>query len=66
MSATDSRRDDDDLDEFLEAQDGDYEPAPVIHDPDDLPVDDEDEDVEDYVPDDERRVPLDPDDVEIE
>jgi hypothetical protein len=64
MSASDSRRDDD-LDDFVEAQEGDYEPAPAIHDPDDLPVDDEDDAEEDYVPDDDRRVPLD-DDGELE
>ena len=65
MTASDSRREDD-LDDFVEAQEGDYEPAPAIHDPDDLPVDDEDVDEEDYVPDDDRRVPIDPDDAEIE
>ena len=65
MSASDARRDND-LDDFVEAQEGDYEPAPAIHDPDDLPVDDEDEVDDEYVPDDDRRVPLDPDDADIE
>ncbi|WP_295125266.1 hypothetical protein [uncultured Leifsonia sp.] len=59
MSDTERTPDDD----FVEAQEGDYEPEAVIHDPDDLPVDDEDDDR--IVPDDERPVPLDPDDAEI-
>ena len=63
MSESDTRRDDE-PDEFIEAQDGDYEPAPRVYDEDDLPVADEDEDDE-IVPDDERPVPLDPDDAEI-
>lgn len=56
---------DEDLDDFREAQEADYEPEPVVHDPDDVPVDD-DEEVEDrLLPDDERPVPLDPDDADI-
>lgn len=51
-------------DDFREAQEGDYEPAPVVHDPDDLPVDDDEED-DRVLPDDDRPVPLDPDDTEI-
>lgn len=62
MSETDRTREDDDY--FLEAQEGDYEPADVIRDEDDLPVDD-DEDDDRILPDDERPVPLDPDDAEI-
>jgi hypothetical protein len=62
MSETDRSREDDD--DFLEAQEGDYEPAGVIRDEDDLPVDD-DEDEDRILPDDERPVPLDPDDAEI-
>ncbi|MBT2503519.1 hypothetical protein [Curtobacterium sp. ISL-83] len=50
---------DGDLDDFREAQDTDYEPAPVVHDPDDLPIDDDGDD--EVFPDDERPVPLDPD-----
>jgi hypothetical protein len=65
MSESDIRRDSDGPDEFIEAQDGDYEPEPRVYDEDDLPVD-EDEDAEDeVVPDDDRRVPLDPDDAGI-
>lgn len=57
------RRDDEDLDDFVEAQEADYEPEPVVHDPEDLPVvDDEDDEL---LPDDDRPVPLDPDDAEI-
>ena len=62
MSETDRTREDDD--DFLEAQEGDYEPAAVIRDEDDLPVDDGDDD-DRIVPDDDRPVPLDPDDAEI-
>ncbi|WP_431220730.1 hypothetical protein [Leifsonia xyli] len=55
--------DDEDLDDFREAQETDYEPEPVVHDPEDLPVvDDEDDEL---LPDDDRPVPLDPDDAEI-
>jgi hypothetical protein len=54
---------DGDLDDFLEAQETDYEPEPVVHDPEDIPVvDDEDDEL---LPDDDRPVPLDPDDAEI-
>lgn len=60
---SDTERDQED-DDFVEAQEGDYEPKAVIHDPDDLPVDD-DEDEDRILPDDERPVPLDPDDAEI-
>ena len=63
-SAAGAPRRDDDLDEFREAQEGDYEPAPVVHDPDDLPVDDEEAD-DLIVPDDDRPVPLDDDEDEI-
>lgn len=56
-------RDHEDLDDFLEAQETDYEPEPVVHDPEDVPVvDDEDDEL---LPDDDRPVPLDPDDAEI-
>ena len=51
-------------DDFREAQEGDYEPEPVVHDPDDLPVDEEEDD-DRLLPDDDRPVPLDPDDAEI-
>jgi hypothetical protein len=50
-------RDDDDLADFREAQDTDYEPAPTVHDPDDLPVIDDGDD--ELLPDDDRPVPLD-------
>ena len=54
---------DDDLDDFLEAQETDYEPEPVVHDPEDIPVvDDEDDEL---LPAADRPVPLDPDDAEI-
>lgn len=63
MSESDTRRDED-LDEFREAQEGDYEPEPVVFDAEDLPVDEEDED--DRVrPDDDRPVPLDADDDDL-
>ncbi|HEV7184803.1 MAG: hypothetical protein ABI130_04720 [Leifsonia sp.] len=63
MSISDPRRDgDEDLDQFVQAKNADYEPAPSIHDEGDLPVDADDFD-DSPVPDDERRVPLDPDDV---
>ncbi|MFF1635758.1 hypothetical protein [Leifsonia sp. NPDC058248] len=65
MSESDIRRDSDEPGDFIEAQDSDYEPAPRVYDEDDLPVD-EDEDAEDeVVPDDDRRVPLDPYDAGI-
>lgn len=64
MSESDTRRGDDDLDDFREAQEGDYEPAPVVRDEDDLPIDAGDAD-DDLVPDDDRPVPLDPDDDDI-
>lgn len=65
MSESDTRHgDDDDLDDFVEAQEGDYEPAPNVHDEDDLPVVPDDDDDE-LVPDDDRPVPLDPDDADI-
>ena len=54
-----------DLDDFREAQETDYEPEPVVHDPDDVPVDDDEEAEELLLPDDERPVPLDPEDTEI-
>lgn len=60
---SDSARDPEE-DDFREAQEGDYEPEPVLHDQDDLPVDEDDED-DRLVPDDDRPVPLDPDDAEI-
>jgi hypothetical protein len=56
---------DEGLDDFREAQETDYEPEPVVHDPDDVPVDDEEEAEDRLLPDDERPVPLDPDDAEI-
>ncbi|MFF2052411.1 hypothetical protein ACFVU2_12495 [Leifsonia sp. NPDC058194] len=59
-----SDRRDDDLDEFVESQEGDYEPAPVLHDADDAPVEDDAED-DRILPDDDRPVPLDPDDAGI-
>ncbi len=62
MSDRDTSRDED-LDDFREAQEGDYEPEPVVHDPDDLPVEDDEDDR--LLPDDDRPVPLDPDDTEI-
>ncbi|MFF1574016.1 hypothetical protein ACFVWR_14840 [Leifsonia sp. NPDC058292] len=66
MNASDPRRDgDDDLDEFVETQDTGYEPAPTLHDEDDLPVNEDELDDDAPVPDDERRVPIDPDDAEI-
>jgi len=49
-------------DDFREAQDTDYEPEPVVHDPDDLPVVDDADD--ELLPDDDRSVPLDGDDDE--
>ena len=49
---------DETLDEFIVAQDGDYEPAPHAYDADDLPVDAADE-VDELVPDDDRAVTLD-------
>jgi len=52
-------RDDDALEDFREAQDTDHEPAPAVHDPDDLPVVDDAED--ELLPDDERPVPFDGD-----
>lgn len=55
---------DESLDEFIEAQDGDYEPAAKPFDADDVPVDEDDDD--DLVPDEERPVPLDLDDAELE
>ncbi|MGN6425982.1 MAG: hypothetical protein ACTHMF_04110 [Leifsonia sp.] len=61
MSDTEREPEDDD---FREAQEGDYEPEPVVHDPDDLPVDEEEDD-DRLLPDDDRPVPLDPDDAEI-
>ncbi len=54
---------DDSLDEFIEAQDGDYEPASTHFDADDVPVEEDDDDL---VPDEERPVPLDLDDAELE
>lgn len=54
-----------DEDAFIEAQDGGYEPAPAPFDADDVPVD-EDADEDDLVPDDERPVPLDLDDAELD
>ena len=63
MTESDTRGGDDELDDFREAQEADYEPEPVVRDPDDLPaVDDEDDEL---LPDDDRPVPLDPDDTEI-
>ncbi|WP_314147648.1 hypothetical protein [uncultured Leifsonia sp.] len=62
MSDTEREPEDDD---FREAQEGDYEPEPVVHDPDDLPVDEDEEDDDRLLPDDDRPVPLDPDDAEI-
>jgi len=63
MNASDPRRDgDDDLDEFVEAKAADYEPAPSIHDEDDLPVDEDELDDGSPVPDDDRPVELDPED----
>jgi hypothetical protein len=59
-----SDRRDEDLDDFRESQEGDYEPAPAPRDADDVPVD-EDEDDDRIVPDDDRPVPLDPDDAGI-
>lgn len=56
---------DEDLDDFREAQETDYEPEPVVHDPDDVPVEDDEEEEDRLLPDDERPVPLDPDDAEI-
>lgn len=56
--------DDEDLDDFREAQETDYEPDPVVRDPEDLPVVDDDEE-DALLPDDDRPVPLDPDDAEI-
>lgn len=64
MSDSDTRRGDDELDDFREAQEADYEPSPNVHDEDDLPVDD-DEDDDELVPDDDRPVPLDADDADI-
>lgn len=55
---------DDRLDDFREAQETDYEPAPVIHDPDDVPVIDDDDDIVGL--DDERVVPIDPEDTDDE
>ncbi len=54
---------DDSPDEFIEAQDGDYEPAPSPFDADDVPVDDDDDEL---VPDEQRPVPLALDDAELE
>lgn len=54
---------DESLDEFIEAQDGDYEPAPSHFDADDVPVEEEEDEL---VPDEERPVPLDLDDAELE
>lgn len=48
---------------FREAQEGDYVPQAVVHDPDDLLVEDEEDD-DRLVPDDDRAVPLDPDEDE--
>lgn len=54
---------DEDLDDFREAQEADYEPETVVRDPDDLPaVDDGDDEL---LPDDDRPVPLDPDDLDL-
>jgi hypothetical protein len=58
-----SDRRDDDLDDFRESQEGDYEPDAVLHDADDATIEDDDDDR--VVPDDDRPVPLDPDDTEI-
>lgn len=52
-------------DDFREAQEGDYEPEPIVRDSDDLPADESDEDDDRILPDDDRPVPLDPDDAEI-
>lgn len=52
-------KDDQTPDDFREAQDTDYEPEPVVHDPDDLPVVDDADD--ELLPDDDRPVPLDGD-----
>ncbi|HEY2556127.1 MAG TPA: hypothetical protein VGI08_03395 [Diaminobutyricibacter sp.] len=54
---------DDSLDDFIEAQDGDYEPAPTPFDADDVPVEEEDDEL---VPDEDRPVPLDLDDAELD
>lgn len=59
-----SDRRDEDLDDFRESQEGDYEPAPVLHDADDVPVEGDEED-DRILPDDDRPVPLDPDDADI-
>ncbi|WP_025157077.1 hypothetical protein [Leifsonia aquatica] len=59
-----SDRRDDDLDEFRESQEGDYEPEPVLHDADDAPIEDDDAD-DRILPDDDRPVTIDPDDAEI-
>ncbi len=53
---------DDPQDDFIEAQDGGYEPAVEPFDADDVPVD---EDSDDLVPDEDRPVPLDLDDAEL-
>ena len=60
-----SDRRDEDLDDFRESQEGDYEPAPVLRDADDVPVEDDEED-DRILPDDDRPVPLDPDDADID
>ena len=52
-------------DDFREAQEGDYEPEPVVHDPDDLPVEEEEDEDDRLLPDDDRPVPIDPNDAEI-
>ena len=66
MSESDPRRDGDDaLDEFVEAKEADYEPAPQIHDEDDFPVNMDELYEDEPVPDEDRPVPLDPDDAEI-
>ncbi|WP_431280135.1 hypothetical protein [Leifsonia poae] len=67
MSESDPRRDgDEDLDAFVEAKAADYEPAPQIRDEDDLPTNPDELDEDDgTVPDEDRPVPLDPDDAEI-
>ncbi|WP_223695132.1 hypothetical protein [Leifsonia poae] len=66
MSESDPRRGGDEPHDFIEAQDGDYEPAPAAFDEDDLPIDSDELDADEVVPDDDRRVPLDADDVDVD
>ncbi len=54
---------DDSFDDFIEAQDGDYEPAATPFDADDVPIDD---DADELVPDEDRPVDLDLDDAELD